>query len=93
VASSEIFNYLVERLTACACNLLIGMHGAHSIGRIYLCKGYSFLRRLIYTKVVIEVVAEVVTRIARIAHQNQSRIVPRRILRVLSEALAPSEPW
>lgn len=41
VASFEIFGYLAERLTACACSLLVSAHGAHSIGRIYLCKGYS----------------------------------------------------
>ena len=40
MASFEIFGYLAKRLTACACSLLIGAHGAHSIGRIYMCKGY-----------------------------------------------------
>ena len=33
VASCETFGYLAERLTACACSLLIGAHGAHSIRR------------------------------------------------------------
>ena len=39
MASFEIFGYLAERLTAFSCSLLIGAHGAHSIGRIYLCEG------------------------------------------------------
>ena len=31
-----------ERLTTCACSLLIVTHGAHFIGRSYPYKGYSY---------------------------------------------------
>ena len=40
MALFKTFSDAAERLTACIYTLLIGAHGPHFIGRVYLCKGY-----------------------------------------------------